>query len=81
MGPGLKNGVIRSRRKNLPLKSSGFPSRQLPHTALTASTVSFIFGAGGSHFIPNLLSMCPFTWLPIPRMNLPSDALCSPQEV
>src|SRR3989338_323395 len=79
MGPGLKNGVIRSKRKNRPLKLSLVPFCQQSQIARSAWTISRIFGPGDSNFTENRRSLWPLTWVPRPRMNRPSEAFARSQ--
>ena len=81
MGPGLKKGVMRSKRKNWPLKSSFVPFCQQSQIARRARTTSRIFGAGDSNFTEKRRSLWPFTCEPSPRMNRPPEALARSQEI
>jgi hypothetical protein len=81
MGPGLKKGVMRSKRKNRPLKSSFVPFCQQSQIARMARTTSRIFGAGDSNFTEKRRSLWPFTCEPSPRMNRPPEALARSQEM
>src|SRR5262245_22592912 len=81
MGPGLKNGVVRSKRENLPLKLSLVPVCQQAQMVRSACTTSRIRGAGASHFTEKRRSLWPFTCEPSPRMKRPPEALARSQEM
>src|SRR5436189_1159394 len=81
MGPGLKNGVMRSKRKNWPLKASVVPFCQQSQIARMARTTSRIFGAGDSNFTEKRRSLWPFTCEPSPRMKRPPEAFEVPGDL
>ena len=80
MGPGSKNGVMRSKRKNRPLKSSFVLFCHVLQIARMARTTSRILGAGDSNFTEKRRSLCPLTCEPRPRMNRPPDAFARSHE-
>src|SRR5712691_9406539 len=81
IGPGLKKGVIRSKRYEAPRKSSGVPFCQHSQMARRASTTSRSRGPGGSQRTAKRRSLCALTWVPRPRANRPPEAFWRSQAV
>src|SRR2546422_1886424 len=81
IGPGLKKGVIRSKRYEAPRKSSGVPFCQHSQMARRASTTSRSRGPGGSKRTAKRRSWCALTWVPRPRANRPPEAFWRSQAV
>src|ERR1700730_15329865 len=81
IGPGLKKGVIRSKRYEAPRKSSGVPFCQHSQMARRASTTSRSRGPGGAQRTAKRRSLWALTWVPRPSTKRPPEAFWRSQAV